>query len=415
MKWNKSEPDSLIPPLICVGGANTKRRKWESYITCSILSIRQVWRDGNSPLLPEAEPQQSLIHTWNHVTHPDVGVVGAVPLVAVHSQENWGGSNHVTGSNMIDMGSKLQTKQKENVANWLKTELTWCQRCPRSGRFHYNGTGYNPPPPSCGCTSQAPSAPRWWCCLLGCAGPPAGHQTPMSPAGESPNLAPGQNVAPWQRARRRETVGLCGRLTWALFAVGFERWDEDIPDLAHTHPQQALIHALYQPALTHQRVVGLLPGVATQGSYNRKVKHTTHLGDAVQIQSYSFSHSAPAIGQQPVRTYAQRRKSGFTWSRTRYRPAGCRWNGSGQSRCALPSACSLSGCWWFGRQPGRLCSTRPAGGCRTPAWNQGEPPRLETRCDLTKRSAHVVMQNLWTGRNFLARFSSNIVGLKRSS
>lgn len=35
--------------------------------------------------------------------------------------------------------------------------------------------------------------------------------------------------------------------------------------------------------------MGLLPGVATQGSYNRKVKHTTHLGDAVQIQNYSFS------------------------------------------------------------------------------------------------------------------------------
>lgn len=37
--------------------------------------------------------------------------------------------------------------------------------------------------------------------------------------------------------------------------------------------------------------MGLLPGVATQGSYNRKVKHTTHLGDAVQIQNYSFSQN----------------------------------------------------------------------------------------------------------------------------
>lgn len=37
--------------------------------------------------------------------------------------------------------------------------------------------------------------------------------------------------------------------------------------------------------------MGLLPGVATQGSYNRKVKHTTHLGDAVQIQNYSFSRN----------------------------------------------------------------------------------------------------------------------------
>lgn len=37
--------------------------------------------------------------------------------------------------------------------------------------------------------------------------------------------------------------------------------------------------------------MGLLPGVATQGSYNRKVKHTTHLGDAVQIQNYYFSRN----------------------------------------------------------------------------------------------------------------------------
>lgn len=58
-----------------------------SQFTCSVLSIRQMWRDGNSPPLPSADPQQSLIHTWNHVTHPDVGVVGAVPLVAAKKIE----------------------------------------------------------------------------------------------------------------------------------------------------------------------------------------------------------------------------------------------------------------------------------------------------------------------------------------
>lgn len=85
---------------------------------------------------------------------------------------------------------------------------------------------------------------------------------------------------------RRRNLG--GGLTRAFFAVGLEGWDDDVPDLPHTHPQQALVQALYQPALTHERVVGLLPGVATWGSYNGKVKHTTHLGEAVQIQNSVF-------------------------------------------------------------------------------------------------------------------------------
>lgn len=196
-----------------------------------------------------------------------------------------------------------------------------------------------------------------------------------------------------RRMDDRELAGVrrparAGPPTWAFFAVGFEGWDDDIADLAHAHAQQALIHALDQPALPHQRVVGLLPSVATQGSYNRKVKHTTHLGDAVQIQNCSFSHMATT---NPLATVG---RSGLTWSQTQYRPAGCRWNGSGQSRCASPSADTLSGCWWFAWQPGRLCSTRPAGGCRTPAWNRGEPPRLENRLDLAKHTAHVVVSPL---------------------
>lgn len=51
-------------------------------------------------------------------------------------------------------------------------------------------------------------------------------------------------------------------LTGSLFSVAFEGWDEDISDLSDTHAQKALIHALDQPTLTHQGVMGLLLGVA---------------------------------------------------------------------------------------------------------------------------------------------------------
>lgn len=112
----------------------------------------------------------------------------------------------------------------------------------------------------------------------------------MSRAGESQYLAAGKKRGV-RISGSLKTVHLSRNITWAFFSVGFEGWDDDIPDLTHTHAQKALIHALYQPALTHQGVVGLLPGVATQGSYNRKVKHTTHLGDAVQIQNSSFSRN----------------------------------------------------------------------------------------------------------------------------
>lgn len=51
--------------------------------TCAVLSVRQVWRNYDSPLLPNADSQQALIHPQNYVSHPYVGVISAVPLVAV--------------------------------------------------------------------------------------------------------------------------------------------------------------------------------------------------------------------------------------------------------------------------------------------------------------------------------------------
>lgn len=58
-------------------------------LTCSLLSICQVWRDGDSPLFPTADSQQGLLHTWNHIPQPDVGVVCTVPLVAADSNIHW--------------------------------------------------------------------------------------------------------------------------------------------------------------------------------------------------------------------------------------------------------------------------------------------------------------------------------------
>lgn len=42
-----------------------------------------MWRDDDPPPLPNADSQQGLVHAWNHIPHPDVGVVRGVPLVAV--------------------------------------------------------------------------------------------------------------------------------------------------------------------------------------------------------------------------------------------------------------------------------------------------------------------------------------------
>lgn len=62
------------------------RQKLQSF-TCSLLSIRQAWRDDDPPPLSNADSQQSLVHAWNHIPHPNVRVVCAIPLVAVKREE----------------------------------------------------------------------------------------------------------------------------------------------------------------------------------------------------------------------------------------------------------------------------------------------------------------------------------------
>lgn len=75
--------------------------------------------------------------------------------------------------------TQLHHNHKRQHTRW--PELTWCQRWLRSGRYRCSGTGCNPRPQSCVCTTRAPPGPQWWCCPLGYGCPPAGRQTPGSP------------------------------------------------------------------------------------------------------------------------------------------------------------------------------------------------------------------------------------------
>lgn len=52
-------------------------------LTSSLFSISKVWRNDDSPPFPYADSQQGLVHPRDHIAHPNVGVVCAVPLVAV--------------------------------------------------------------------------------------------------------------------------------------------------------------------------------------------------------------------------------------------------------------------------------------------------------------------------------------------
>ena len=51
--------------------------------TCSLLSVCKVRGHDDPPLLPYTHALQTFIHPRDHVAHPDVGVIGAVTLVAV--------------------------------------------------------------------------------------------------------------------------------------------------------------------------------------------------------------------------------------------------------------------------------------------------------------------------------------------
>lgn len=80
-----------------------------------MLSVRQAWRDGDPPPLPAADSQQSLVHARNHIPHPDVSVVRAIPLVAVER------NRHKTGSFVLEF------ILKGNYAEVMGSETGW--RC----------------------------------------------------------------------------------------------------------------------------------------------------------------------------------------------------------------------------------------------------------------------------------------------
>ncbi len=51
-------------------------------LTDSVFTVRQVRWDGNPSLLSYAQSLQGFVHPSDHISHADVGVVGAVSLVA---------------------------------------------------------------------------------------------------------------------------------------------------------------------------------------------------------------------------------------------------------------------------------------------------------------------------------------------
>lgn len=49
--------------------------------TRAILSVRQEGWDDDDPCLPDTRAQKTLIHAFNEVTLPQVGVIGRIPRV----------------------------------------------------------------------------------------------------------------------------------------------------------------------------------------------------------------------------------------------------------------------------------------------------------------------------------------------
>lgn len=253
-----------------------------------------MWRNDDSPPLPDADPQQGLVHALDHIPHPDVRVVSAVPLIT--------GINALYHKLHIFLGVSVETEEFKPTWRLLNNVL--------------------PDPSSPGVKGDAvqersvvmvpnvvahhgPACARLGNHLVLDGDVIFGvvnvlQQDVEHQRGLWGDLRPcrtgsgGRHTFKFIHRRRRgvaattETASLASLLrTRSLLSVRFERRDGDVPDLSHAHAQQALIHAFDQPTFAHQRVVGLLPGVAGLIQVQSQTHNftQTYLDDTVQTHT----------------------------------------------------------------------------------------------------------------------------------
>lgn len=51
--------------------------------TCALLSVAEMWRDGDGASLSDTDSNQALVHAGDHVASTHVGVIGTITRVAV--------------------------------------------------------------------------------------------------------------------------------------------------------------------------------------------------------------------------------------------------------------------------------------------------------------------------------------------
>lgn len=110
--------------------------------TYSSFTIRHVRRDDDPSLLSHAKPLQGFIHPPDHVSHADVSVVGAVPLIAGKETQSHFPLNFI---GFLGKGKSLGS--------------TSSRRPCRPGSCRCSGSGCNLRRLSGGCSPRAPPSP----------------------------------------------------------------------------------------------------------------------------------------------------------------------------------------------------------------------------------------------------------------
>ena len=54
--------------------------------TCALLSIAEMWGDGDGALLSDTDSNQTLVHAGNHVASTHIGVISTITRVAVEQK-----------------------------------------------------------------------------------------------------------------------------------------------------------------------------------------------------------------------------------------------------------------------------------------------------------------------------------------